>query len=140
MRVNCLFGARMDAVGPYGMNAASENADELNVMWNGIGWVMLNTRDAGMYSCHRARARAGPRQPGERGRVYVRAAFPARVRARGWGARAGGGGGGGACSRFSCVEGVIEEVEGWGHCWRFGGGLEDGLKTVFFLYYRYLYV
>ena len=58
MRVNCLFGARMGAVGPYGMNAASENADELNVMWNGIGWVMLNTRDAGMYSCHRARARS----------------------------------------------------------------------------------
>ena len=50
MRVNCLFGARIEAVGPYGMNAASENADELNVMWKGIGSVTLNTRDDGMYS------------------------------------------------------------------------------------------
>ena len=50
MRVNCLFGARIEAVGPYGMNAASENADELNVMWKGIGSVTQNTRDDGMYS------------------------------------------------------------------------------------------
>ena len=30
-RVNCLFGARIVAVGPYGMNAARENADEQNM-------------------------------------------------------------------------------------------------------------
>ena len=72
----------------------------------------------------RARARAGLCQPGERGRVYMCAALPARVRARGWGARAGGEGGGRACSRsrFSCVEGVIEEVK----VWDVGGGLEEG--------------
>ena len=49
-RVNCLFGARIVAVGPYGRNAAKENADELNMTWNGIGCVMLNTRDTGRYS------------------------------------------------------------------------------------------
>lgn len=42
------MGARIVAVGPYGKKAASENADEENMTWNGIGWLMLNTRDEGM--------------------------------------------------------------------------------------------
>ena len=47
-RVNCLFGARIDGVGAYGRNDASENAEELKETWKGIGCEMLNTREAGM--------------------------------------------------------------------------------------------
>lgn len=50
IRVCCLLGFSTDAVGPYGMNAASEYADDRSVRWNGIVSVSENTRDAGMYS------------------------------------------------------------------------------------------
>ena len=63
-RVNCLFGARIVAVGPYGRNAAKENAEELNMTWNGIGCVMLNTRDTGRYSYSKDFRQDGPRSNG----------------------------------------------------------------------------
>ena len=44
----CLCTASSDAVGAYGMNAASEYADESSDRWNGIGSDMQNTREAGM--------------------------------------------------------------------------------------------
>ena len=65
-RVNCLFGARIVAVGPYGRNAAKENADELNMTWNGIGCVMLNTRDTGRYNYGKDFRQDGPEVTGWR--------------------------------------------------------------------------
>ena len=63
-RVNCLFGARIVAVGPYGRNAAKENAGELNMTWNGIGCVVLNTRDTGRYSYGKDLRQGGPEVTG----------------------------------------------------------------------------
>lgn len=47
----CLCAESKEAVGPYGINAASEYAEDIRHRWKGIGSDMQKTREAGMYNC-----------------------------------------------------------------------------------------